>query len=871
MEGHFCPAVGGATFSVCTRDANTCLFVSAENQACTSPQTCQGAGVVAVGAACGCPANGTTLNTGCASSAINATAASATDNAVLRCEMVGACKIWRILVNCADQSLTAGTDATTNTPACVCKPAGSAPGAANTVYVDPDPPMATFMTNNPTGALQPPACRFRGIGGVGNALAFVTATGNAAFTRVVAIHESSSNVHFPTEPMPLAIPAGIEVTTADGPSFNPAHYTIDLSGGTTTRVTVANGSTLSGFTLQGPVGAMQGPASNGTPLLGCSGGAASAHHLAIVGTGAANSQTGISVTGNCALTSSLVTLTALGTGVNVDYSGAETPPASFTGANITATAIGGTGLLVADLNSRATLTASALTVTGTQGVYVLNGQATLTGTAVVVSGAGGLGLQNFGGQATLNTSTISVTDVTAASRGILLANGTPTLTMTGGSVTLATSASATAVGVDVVNGTATLTGATVTTVGNTHGVRLQNASTVTVNGASVITNTCSLTSPPTGCQATVLAGSNSGSGIVIPTGNTSATLNVAGTAAISKYLHGINIGDGSLAVTGTVSVTGNTQDGIRSWGVTNTTTTTVAVAGATVTGNGNDGVSVNSVVPTSILTSNISTNTGDGIEVQASQDTAQSGYRFVSGTNMIRTNGSRGVFLSAFVNRVGARIENSQITGNVLEGVRASEQVNNGTVITEVLMEGNTISGNLTSAATAPTHIIAGGVFFTNLNPAGTMASNSVRVSLTSFLGNRVFGNGRHEMGFDLHQWPHTSAADAPAWNLSSASASVDQAAVCGDAARPNYFGCYDNPGMAGQDMAVVIPMAAIGPEVGGGTAMVRVKAKGVHFQTLPPLGGRDFSDNIPAPMTVSPEPAEGVFLSCSLSALTCP
>ena len=236
MEGSFCPMSGAATFGQCTKDANGCFTVTSESMPCTSPQTCTATGVVATGSACGCPTNGTTLNTGCANRAVNDTIASATDNAVLRCEMVGTCKIWRILVNCADQSLTAGTDATTNTPACVCKAAGSAPGAANTLYVDPDPPMATFMTNSPTGALQPPACRYRRLR---DALAATSTT----FTRVVAIHETSSNVHFPSEftnpttlvksGTPITVPAGIELTTADGPSFNPAHYTVTSTVATT--------------------------------------------------------------------------------------------------------------------------------------------------------------------------------------------------------------------------------------------------------------------------------------------------------------------------------------------------------------------------------------------------------------------------------------------------------------------------------------------------------------------------------------------------------------------------------------------------------------------------------------------------------------
>jgi len=841
-EGHFCPTVGGASFSVCTKDANNCFFVSAENQACTSPQTCQASGVVAVGAACGCPANGTTLNSGCANQALNATTASATDNAVLRCEMVGACKIWRILVNCADQSLTAGTDAVTNMPACVCKPAGSAPGSANTLYVDPDPPMATFMTNTPTGALQPPACRMRRLR---DAIAATTTT----FTRVVAIHESSSNVHFEQEfknlatntnvGTPLTITAGVEVTTADAPSFNPSHYTVDLFGGDDARVVLANGASLSGFTLNALDSLEYGtPSVNGpSDILGCSAGASTVHHTAIVGR-STGTQTGIAVNGNCALTGNLVTIATVNRGIEVDYTTTTAgTTASFTGTNVTIGAAS-RGVDVADGTSSVSLSSSSINLAGA---------------------AGAIGVSLASGQATLATTAISLTaNVSGTSAGVSMAGaqGTTALTMGGGSITLAQSSGAAANGVDVVNGTAGLTGVTVTVAGQANGVRAQNASQVTINGASVITTSCKVA---TAACATTIAdpdgtgplvavnGSGNGRGVYVPATNTGVLVTIGGTTAISGYNNGIESGDGSLTINGTVNVSGNVTEGIALWGTNVTTTTVVSIAGATVEGNGGDGIDVRSTVPVTVGTSTVRNNTESGIEVLGSQVTAQAGYRFLLQGGTISGNWERGVELSQETAKVGARIENATIATNGLEGVRVSDALA-GTVFSEVLLEGNTIRGNLTRAATAPAGIIAGGVFFAN----GT-ANAPTRVVLGNFIGNSVFGNGRHEIGFDIAQ------DNGQAWDLSSESPAVDQASVCSATAKPNKVYCYDT--VPGSDLGVAVSTPATIP----------VKIKGMSFQNLPPTGGRDFSAGIAEPTVLTPEPTAGVFLSCTATACPAP
>jgi hypothetical protein len=876
MEGSFCPTPGAATFGQCTRDVNNCFTVTSTTMPCTSPMLCNSTGVVATGTACGCPTNGTTLGTGCPTT--NATLASPTDRAVLRCETVGACTTWRILVNCADQGLTAGND-TSNNPACVCPPAGSAPGAPNTVYVDPDPPMAIGMANGPTGAQQPEACRFRSISNVGGAIAFVSLPANAAFRRIVASHQRTVGVHFMNEVRPIAIPAGVELTTIDGPSFNTSGYTIDLGGVSNPGglITLGAGSTISGFTLLADVeNNNQGGAGANATILGCQGGTASAHHLAILGnngttgTPVTPTQLALSVAGNCALTSDLIVMSGLGAAVSVSRT-ATTGMATFTGSAITATGLDDNGVTVADVNARATISGSSFTVTGASGtgIVVASGQATLTSTAFNVSGASGAGAVVIGGQATITggtfalagagarglvlstgtamatlaTTTFSLTNVTAASRGLDVFTGTPTLSMTGGSVTLGASSGATAVGVDLQNGTtATLAGVTVTTNGNAHGIRVRDTTQLTVNGASVITNNCT-NGGPAGCGIVrSVVGSVSGTGILVPTGaaNTGVGVTVGGTTQVTKYQDGINSGDGSLTVNGTVQVAGNTRAGISVGGLNGNTTTLVNITGAMISGNGNDGILASTNIPTQIQATTISGNQSNGVNVAQSQNTTVNGYQFLLSGSTVTGNGNvaavdgRGVFLSA-AGKVGARLIDNHISSNVLEGVRVEGRV--ALSPTEVIFNGNHINGNLTAVATAPGTIVGGGVFF---------ASGAIK--LGQFIGNRVFANSGNEIGIAVPQ--DISLGNPLPWDLSSDAPGVVDTGTCADGARPNYVYCYGVTGLLG--VAVTTP------------ALIPVKIKGMHWANPNPTGGQDFTGGIPEPTVLSPEPTVGVFASCT-------
>jgi hypothetical protein len=582
-----------------------------------------------------------------------------------------------------------------------------------------------------------------------------------------------------------------------------------------------------------------------------------AHHLAIVGDPGEN-HTAIAVNGNCSFTSGVsnITISNVGIGIEVDRT-VTTGTAVFTGSAVVITARSG-GMVILDEFSSGNLTGSSITLAG-------------------VAGAIGVGISS--GDANLNGTNINLmSNVSAASRGVVMLGmqAMATVGITGGTITLADSGMAGAVAVDIQNGIATLSGAAVRVGGNAHGVVAQNASRVDLSGASSLASTCATTGDTNGCTT---AGSVSGHGIFVPSSpaNVPATINLGGTTTVSRFQAGVYMGDGTLNTSGTPTINGNTADGIRVWNYNTATgviarttiggTTTVTgnaavgisidtpVAPASITGavirmNGSDGVNISTGVETSVLTSTINMNTGDGIEVASGQPTTTSGFQTVAVSNMITQNAGRGVYLSGLGPRTEMSLQGNTISGNGLEGVRITEL--GAAQPTVVALLNNTITGNLTTAAAAPAHILAGGLYITDNDLAGSEQEGGVQVILGEALGNRIFDNGRHEIGFDVAQ---NDGAGGP-WDLSSNAGGVDATTLCQAAANPNYAYCY---GPTGTNMAIAIPAGS----------NIEVKAKGMHFQQTNPVAGLDFSSEIPGPPPgcvsgmCTPEPPEGVFLSC--------
>jgi hypothetical protein len=828
-EGSFCPTAGGGTFAQCTKDANNCYTVTSASMACTAPQICSVPGVVATGTACGCPADGTALGTGCSASAVGDTAASPVDNAVVQCQTAGACKVWKIQVNCADQSMTAGTVG--GLPVCVCKPAGSAPGDAHSLYVDPNPPLAQGMNGGSTGVLQPPACRFRTL----SAAIDVAGVTGSPFTRIVAIHETAGSATFGNE-VPLHVPAGVTVTTADSPSFNTDHYVILLNSTQSPVITLGNASSLSGFKIDGTA------ATSSTALVTntIATGTVDLNHLAIVSPGG---PIGIQVTGSVAASVNNVVLSGADVGIDLPGTGTLTGSAITDAANVTGVHLGAgasltlstssiavTGGTAFDLTgATATLTgvaaqitgsgtgislagASTATVTGgslsagttSTGIDVGIGTATVTNVPITVGGAS-IGIKlGLAGKLTLSGSAVITGDT---STGLALGDGT--VTLTGGSITTGSGST----GITAAGTTLSLAGTTVKVGAMSYG--LIESAGAAVNLAGTATSNATFTTSPTN-------GITDGDGVTV--NGQDSTLSINGNTAISKFSTGLVVNDGTVDVSGgNVIVSNNTGDGAKFANQTAGVNYHAVLTSATFQNNKGNGVTVDSAVSTKFVTSTFTGNTGDGIQVESIAPSGTSAFLFDVEGSTISNNIGRGIAITG-AGPVGANIQSNIISGNKLSGVLVTAS---GNQAVDVTMLDNDISGNLTTAADPA--IIGGGVFF---NQGGT------NVSLTKFAGNKVHSNARNQIAFDFAQ------TGGMPWDLSSAPLAVDMTTACQDAAKPNSVYCY-NTGSSTLGVAVA----------SGVTATI----KGMHFRSASPTPGVDYS-------------SMGVMNSISCAAIiTCP
>jgi len=237
----------------------------------------------------------------------------------------------------------------------------------------------------------------------------------------------------------------------------------------------------------------------------------------------------------------------------------------------------------------------------------------------------------------------------------------------------------------------------------------------------------------------------------------------------------------------------------------------------------------------------ISGNRGDGVDVQRTQTTIDLGMPRLALTGCTISGGAaRGVAItghgvgaaSLSGGKVAARLTGNTISANAGVGLLVTEASDNadGDDVTEVWLDSNDIAGNLT-VSTGPS-ALAGGILF-------SASDANSRVQLRGFLGNRVHGNGRHEIGFELVQ------NDGMPWKLSSDIATGGT--PCAAASKPNSVYCYDF--VPGSDFGIAVASATIHLEV-----------KGMHFQNVPPSGGRDYSALIPVSevtLACAPQPCQ--------------
>ena len=704
-EGDFCSVQDPSSFGHCAADANGCVFVAAADNACGSGQSCQLPGVVPTGTACGCPADGPSVGKGCAAAGAGATFADAAGDAILTCQQLGACMLWKVSLDCASQHLTAGTAQGANV--CVCKAA-----ATDTVYVDPAPAPSTLLSGAATGAGQPAACRLASL-----SAAFARVAANPAVTRVIVQHDDfsvTSAVHLASSGT-LAIPPGVHLVAGSALAPTPARYVIDVAGGSSAQpaVTMDDGASLVGVTID--ASGASGSANAGmnvTNLVACAptvAQAASLDHVALIGR---TSQVGIAIAGGCML--AVNSASVAGTGVGVSLGGGN---AAFTGLTIALRDPGASGSAVGILASAGM---------GTFADTIVGGAAHFTG--VQLSGTGDL-------------------TFTASASGLA-----------------------------------------------------QIMTSLPANSADL------------------------SSGIRIMSGASAAKLTLHGPLQVSGFGTGIMAEDGAVTADGGLTVTGNRGDGIELLG--QTAGPSVSLTALSVHDNGAKGLVVRTVVPVTVSGATVSHNGVDGIDLQRTQPASLVQVaQFTLTGSTVSNNVGRGVALTgqgtgtgaSAGGKVGATLSGDTFAMNGGAGVYVTEAPDaiDGDDTTELWFSGNDVSGNLTASATSSG--LAGGLYFAT-------SDASTHIQLRAFASNRVHGNGRAEIGFDLQQ------ADGTPWNLSATAA--DPSTLCSDAAGPSYVYCYNNfPG----DYAIATASAS-----------VHVAVKGMHFQEAPALAGMDFSPTIP-------------------------
>ncbi|HEY4186920.1 MAG TPA: hypothetical protein VGP07_17725 [Polyangia bacterium] len=376
----------------------------------------------------------------------------------------------------------------------------------------------------------------------------------------------------------------------------------------------------------------------------------------------------------------------------------------------------------------------------------------------------------------------------------------------------------------------------------------------------------------------------------------------------------------------------------------------VAVTGASITGNGRSGILIRTVVPVSLDTVKVNANgtpiaasaltsfpngTG-GIDIQRSPilNTSGSGFLvnlqnssvsgntncgitlsggeldFVDGiTSVPRTCGvgvndtpgpvttgaAAGIFggVTNSGGKVSAFIKNTHVQGNTGVGIYVTEAIDadpaqGANDITEVSLQDNLVTGNLTTVPASGQEPVAGGIYFapsdtTNAACTGAtctaQALNGVltaddigcsdsstvtnvgtilapvytknhttctRIRMSSFIGNTVSCNGRAQLSFGVPQRISTSASGASPdgdWSISSDGSivGVDLTMRCSAVASPNTLAGY-NSAVSATNIGLAIPSTA---NNASGQSLLHVTAYGVKWNSGSIISGSDYTASL--------------------------
>jgi hypothetical protein len=614
--------MNASTVATCGSDTNqpACNVVVATH-ACGGSSAC-------VGGACVCPSAGTTAGTGCATP--NATLCAGTD--VLTCVTESGssgCNIWQASTHCGTGGLTCGTKAG-GVPACQCPE-----NSGTDVYVDPAAGSDVATGLFPTGAQNPPACRFATLS---NGLSKVGSPG-----RVVAI-SATVPATFGGETFPLIVPAGVSLITADA-TPNSSDYVIAYSGGVGGVVTLGDGSLVRGFSIDATGGAGS--------LVSCTHGAITLDTVLLSGGGVVAD--GLEVGSTCSATLQSVSI--------VDFAATALSVSTSGSVNVTG------GLLSASLiglsQTSGTVTASGLAVqsNGQYGIRLSGGTPSLTISGQsVVNNNGTTG--NFAG-ISVAKGTLSVTNTQVAGNGgaglELAASGPYALT------TVQASNNGKS-GVSLASGVLNASGLAATS---------NSADGITVAGGNVSLTNSTLSS-------------NGGSGLTCAA---AVPVDVSGGTVKSNPTAGISCGVGTLTVHDGTEIASN-GTGIQLTGAVATITGANVHdnTGAGILVNQPTSITVQISSAASPVT--IAKNQQPGIVIQSAPPVSGSGANSVTvDSATIVGNGSFGIYLQGNNGPVAATIKGNAIMGNSDTGLMIEQGAGNTT--TEAV-QNNDVSGNNT-------------------------------------------------------------------------------------------------------------------------------------------------------------------------------
>jgi hypothetical protein len=217
--------------------------------------------------------------------------------------------------------------------------------------------------------------------------------------------------------------------------------------------------------------------------------------------------------------------------------------------------------------------------------------------------------------------------------------------------------------------------------------------------------------------------------------------------------------------------------------------------------------------------------------------------------------------------KVSVLIENTHVQNNSGVGIYVTEARDLDPAlstddVTDVSLQDNVVTGNLTMVAPTGFEPVAGGIYFVTSNLTSTNAAATrpvevsdlgcedpqdaaadhavcTRVRMSSFLGNTVACNGRAQMAFGLPQRTGTSASGiSPAgdWDISSYGTATDLTTRCASAASPNALAGYSANSV---NVGLGVPATATTPD---GISLVHVDAYGVRWNTSTVLAGADYA-----------------------------